>query len=455
MFTSINPATGDEVATYPEIDKAEVQRRLALATSVYKWWRQSPFSVRQELLAGIADNFATEKQRLAQMATLEMGKTYASAIAEVEKCVAVFRYYGVHGPEHLKAKRIELPNGRTAETIWLPLGPILAIMPWNLPFFQVARFIAPFVMAGNVGLLKHAPNVQGCAGLIEKMLLSAGAPEGLFQNLPIQPPAVAELIADERVAAVTITGSERAGKAVAEQAGRYLKKVVLELGGSDPFIVMPSASLREAVPQAVKARIQNNGQSCICGKRMIVHADIYDQFLEQFVAGMKAVKVGDPLNPDSDMGPLASVAQLNLILEQIAEAKRIGARLLVGGKKAEGEGAFLTAGVLVDIPTDSPFLKEEIFGPVAMVFRATSVDEAIRLANDVPYGLGSSVWTNDPIEQTRFAQEIEAGMTAFNQILTSMPEAPFGGIKHSGHGRELGSLGLYEFMNAKTIIHSV
>jgi succinate-semialdehyde dehydrogenase/glutarate-semialdehyde dehydrogenase len=454
MFTSINPATGAQLATYPEMDSPGVERIVGKAVSAFKSWRQSSLTERQAVLSKIADNFEANEHRLAEMATLEMGKTLVASIAEIEKCVAAFRYYAEHGPEHLQSTLIKLPNRKTAETIWLPLGPILAIMPWNLPFFQVARFIAPFVMAGNVGLLKHAPNVQGCAALLEEMVSTAGGPEGLFQNLRIQPPAVADLIADDRVAAITITGSERAGKAVAEQAGRYLKKVVLELGGSDPFIVMPSANLHEVIPQAVKARIQNNGQSCICGKRMIVHADIYDDFLQQFVAAMGAVRVGDPLSAQTDLGPLSSETQLNLILGQIAEAKRIGARLLVGGEKPESKGAFLTAGVLVDVPTDSAFMKEEIFGPVAMVFKAADIDEAIRIANDVPYGLGSSVWTNDQAEQNRFAREIEAGMTAFNQILMSTPEAPFGGIKHSGHGRELGSLGLYEFMNAKTLIHS-
>jgi succinate-semialdehyde dehydrogenase/glutarate-semialdehyde dehydrogenase len=454
MFTSINPATGDEVATYQEIDNSEVERRLAQAASTFKLWRQSPLAERQALLTRIADNFEANKHRLAQMATVEMGKTYVSAIAEIEKCATAFRYYAKHGSELLQSTRIELPNGRTAETIWLPLGAILAIMPWNFPYWQVARFIAPTVMAGNVGLLKHANNVQGCAALIEEMVVTSGAPEGLFQNLPIDIPAIADLIADERVAAVTLTGSERAGRAVGEQAGRYLKKVVLELGGSDPFIVMPSANLREVIPQAVRARVQNTGQSCICGKRMIVHADIYDEFLVQFVAAMKAVKAGDPLDPETDMGPLSSLTQRNLVLGQIDKAKRIGARLLVGGEQPVGKGAYLTAGVLVDVPIDSAVMQEEIFGPVAMVFKAADIDDAIRIANDVPYGLGSSVWTNDPAEQARFAQDIEAGMTAFNQILLSTPEAPFGGIKHSGHGRELGTLGLHEFMNAKTVIHS-
>jgi succinate-semialdehyde dehydrogenase/glutarate-semialdehyde dehydrogenase len=454
MFTSINPATGDQVAVYPEIDRAQVELKLAKAASAFKAWRRSDLSKRQELLTKIAENFEINKHRLAETATLEMGKTLVAAIAEIDKCVATFRYYADRGPEHLRSTSTKLQNGRTAETIWLPLGPVLAIMPWNLPFFQVARFIAPFVMAGNVGLLKHAANVQGCAALLEEMVATAGGPEGLFQNLRIQSSAVADLIKDDRVAAVTVTGSEKAGRAVAEQAGRSLKKVVLELGGSDAFVVMPSANLREVIPQAVRARIQNNGQSCICGKRMIVHADIYRQFLEQFVSAMGAVKVGDPLDPETDLGPLATERQRELILGQIADARLIGARLLVGGEALDGKGAFLTAGVLVDVPDGSPFLTEEIFGPVAMVFEAANVDQAIQIANDVPYGLGSSVWTNDRAEQARFAQEIEAGMTAFNQILMSTPDAPFGGIKHSGYGRELGSLGLYEFMNAKTLIHS-
>lgn len=454
MFTSINPATGAAVATHEEIDTVELERRLEQASSAFKSWRTSSMAERKDLLTRIADNFEANKHRLAEMATTEMGKTYASAVAEAEKCATAFQYYAQHGAELLQSSTTKLPNGNTAETIWLPLGAILAIMPWNFPYWQVARFIAPTIMAGNVGLLKHAPNVQGCAALIEEMVLTAGAPVGVFQNLPIQLSAIPGLIADDRVAAVTLTGSERAGGAVGALVGGALKKVVLELGGSDPFIVMPSANLDEAIPQAVKARIQNTGQSCICGKRMIIHADIYDEFLNRFVSAMKAVKAGDPLSPDTDMGPLSSFAQRDLILEQIERAKQEGARLVVGGEPLEGRGAYLSAGVLVDVPTGSSLMREEIFGPVAMVFKATDIDDAIRIANDVPYGLGSSVWTNDLAEQERFALEIEAGMTAFNQILVSMPEASFGGIKRSGHGRELGSLGLHEFMNAKTVLHS-
>jgi succinate-semialdehyde dehydrogenase/glutarate-semialdehyde dehydrogenase len=452
MFTSINPATGAEVATYQEIDATEVQRSLDKAVSTFNKWRHSSLAARQELLRKIADTFEGNKATLARTATLEMGKTYVSAIAEVEKCVAAFRYYADHGPQLLEGTHVELPNGASAQTIWLPLGTILAIMPWNFPYWQVARFVAPTILAGNVGLLKHANNVQGCAALIEEMILKAGAPDGLFQNLPIPIDLIAGLIADDRVAAVTLTGSERAGRAVGEQAGQSLKKVVLELGGSDPFIVMPSADLDQAVVQAVRARVQNTGQSCICGKRMIVHADIYDEFLEKFVIAMGAVKIGDPLAPETDMGPLSTIAQRDRVLGQIDEAKKLGARLLVGGEELEGPGAFVSAGVLVDVPVDSSFMQEEIFGPVAMVFKAADIEDAIRLANDVPYGLGSSVWTNDPTEQARFALEIEAGMTAINQVLVSVPEAPFGGIKRSGYGRELGTLGLHEFMNAKTVI---
>jgi succinate-semialdehyde dehydrogenase/glutarate-semialdehyde dehydrogenase len=329
---------------------------------------------------------------------------------------------------------------------------VLAIMPWNFPYWQVVRFLAPAIMAGNVGLLKHASIVQGVAGLLEEMVVSAGAPEGLFQNLAIRSGAVAEIIADDRIAAVTLTGSEGAGKSVAEAAGKVLKKVVLELGGSDPFIVMPSADLDQAVKLGVKARIQNTGQSCICAKRMIVHADVYDDFMERFSAGMKAVKAGDPFDPETDMGPLSSFDQRDTVLKQLDEAKQIGAKLLFGGEVPAGPGAYMTAGILTDVPLDSPLMAEEIFGPIAMVFRAADIDEAIRIANDIPFGLGSSVWTNDPQEQERFIRDIDAGMTAINQMLASAPEAPFGGVKRSGHGRELSRYGMHEFMNLKTVM---
>ena len=454
MFTSTNPATGDVLATYEELTKAEIEAKLDKAMVAYRVWRQSGLGERSALLGRIADRYDENKHRLALMATDEMGKTYASAIAEVEKCAAGFRHYAAHGPAMLAPVRTELANGGSTELCWLPQGPVLAIMPWNFPYWQAVRFLAPTIMAGNVGLLKHASNVQGVAKLMEEMVLAAGGPEGLFQNLPIKSKMVADIIADERIVAVTLTGSEGAGVAVAEQAGRHLKKVVLELGGSDPFIVMPSADLEKAVEQAVKARIQNTGQSCICGKRMIVHAAIYDRFMEQFSRAMQAVKAGDPMDPKTDMGPLSSAEQRETVLEQIEEAKRLGAKMLFGGEAMPGPGAYLSAGVLTEIPLDSPLMHEEIFGPVAMVFRASGIDEAVKIANDIPFGLGSSVWTNDPDEQERFVRDVEAGMTAINQMLASSPEAPFGGIKRSGHGRELGPYGLHEFMNLKTVLRA-
>jgi succinate-semialdehyde dehydrogenase/glutarate-semialdehyde dehydrogenase len=452
MFKSINPATGETFATHPELTSDALEQKIAKSAAAYRSWRKTPMTERTKLLSALADAYEKNKDRLAKMATAEMGKTYSSSVAEVEKCIAAFRHYASAGPAMLEPKRSALSNGGSAEIHWLPQGPVLAIMPWNFPFWQAVRFLAPTILAGNTGLLKHASIVQGVGALMEEMVLEAGGPEGLFQNLAIKSKSVAALIADDRIVAVTLTGSEGAGIAVAEQAGHALKKVVLELGGSDPFIVMPSANLDEAVKQAVKARIQNTGQSCICGKRMIVHADIYDSFLEKFSAAMKAVKAGDPMDPNTDMGPLSSFEQRDTVIEQIEEAKKSGAQLLFGGEKLDGPGAYLTAGILTDIPQNSPLMHEEIFGPIAMLFRAADIDEAIRIANNIPFGLGSSVWTSDPAEQTRFVNDIEAGMTAINQILASSPEAPFGGIKRSGHGRELGPYGLHEFMNLKTVL---
>jgi succinate-semialdehyde dehydrogenase / glutarate-semialdehyde dehydrogenase len=453
MFKSINPATGAVIATYPALSHTKIAQKLDTAMAGFQEWRRTPPAVRAQLLDRLADNFERNKDRLAAMATAEMGKTLKSSVAEVEKCISGFRYYAKAGPEMLAPTRTNLGHG-IAETYWLPQGAILAIMPWNFPYWQVVRFMAPTIMAGNVGLLKHASLVQGAANLLEEMVHEAGGPAGLFQNLAIKSDAVADLIADPRIVAVTLTGSEGAGMAVAEQAGRNLKKVVLELGGSDPFIVMPSADLEQAVRQAVTARIQNTGQSCICGKRMIVHTAIYDTFLERFVAAMRAVKAGDPLDPHSDMGPLSSLGQRDTVLQQLAEARNIGAKLLCGGEQPDGPGAYLTAGILADIPVGSAFTAEEIFGPIAMMFRAADLDDAIRIANDIPFGLGSSVWTQDAQEQARFITDLQTGMTAVNQILASMPEAPFGGVKRSGHGRELGHYGLQEFMNVKSAFYA-
>jgi succinate-semialdehyde dehydrogenase/glutarate-semialdehyde dehydrogenase len=447
MFTSINPATGAPGESFAELTGAEIETKVQRAQDTFRQWRTTDHATRAALLERIAEQFDANTQRLAEIATREMGKTLKSAIAEVQKCAAGFRHYAQEGPAMLEPRTF--PGGTAA---WHPLGPVLAVMPWNFPYWQVVRFMAPTIMAGNVGLLKHASSVQGCAAALEEMVIAAGGPAGLFQNLPIKSDKIAALIADDRIVAVTLTGSEGAGMKVAEAAGRALKKVVLELGGSDPFIVMPSADLDAAAKAAVTARVQNTGQSCICGKRMIVHSDVYDAFLEKFSAGMRAVVAGDPMDGASDMGPLSSEEQRRTVLGQLKLFEEAGATLLFGGEALPGKGAYMSAGILVDVPIGHDVADEELFGPVAMLFKADDLDATIALANAVPFGLGSSVWTDDAEERARFERDIEAGMIAFNKILASAPEAPFGGIKRSGHGRELGPYGLHEFMNLKTVL---
>lgn len=452
MFTSINPATGEAGETFQELDADGVELALCRAQTCFQSWRTASLDQRTQLLGAIADQWEANKQRLAEMAVREMGKTITGAIAEVEKCISGFRHYAEHGPSYLEPTEVTTHGGR-AVARWLPMGPVLAVMPWNFPYWQVVRFLAPTIMAGNVALLKHASSVQGCAALMQQLASAAGAPDGLFQNLAIKSDKVSDIIADKRVVAVTLTGSEGAGAKVAQAAGRALKKVVLELGGSDPLIVMPSADLDLAAKTAVTARVQNAGQSCICAKRMIVHAKVYDAFLEKFSQGMKAVKIGDPMDADTVMGPLSSDAQRDTVLEQVERAKSAGATLLFGAEKIEREGAWMTPGVLVGLDPESDVAKEEIFGPVAAVYRVDDIDAAITLANDVPYGLGSAIWTQDDAEVERFARDIESGMTAVNALLASTPEAPFGGVKLSGHGRELGPWGMHEFMNLKAVIY--
>ena len=450
MFRSINPATGDEIAIYPELTEDEVEAKVARAAARFAKWRFSPVAERTALLDRIAEEFDARIEPMARMASMEMGKTLVSARAELQKCALAFRYYAQNGQTFLTPQPIAGANG---EVHLLPLGPILAVMPWNFPYWQVIRFVAPTILAGNVGLLKHASIVQGVAGMIEEAVIAAGAPDGLFQNLAIKSDKVSALISDDRIAAVTLTGSEGAGRSVAQAAGKALKKVVLELGGSDPFIVMPSADIDRAAKVAVTARIQNSGQSCICAKRMIVHAEVYDAFADKFVAGMLAAKAGDPMDAGSAMGPLSSFEQMKTVLSQLEEAKATGAKL-VGGKALPGKGAYIGGGVLTGVSVDSALAHEEIFGPIAMLFKVANIDEAIAVANAIPFGLGSSVWTSDTAEEARFIARIEAGMTAFNEMLASMSEAPFGGIKRSGHGRELGPWGLHEFMNVKTVLRA-
>lgn len=452
MFTSINPATGEAGESFEELDADGIELALSRAQTCFQSWRNASLEQRTALLGRIADQWETNKQHLAETAVREMGKTITAGIAEVEKCISGFRHYAEHGPSYLEPTEVTTPGGR-AVARWLPMGPVLAVMPWNFPYWQVVRFLAPTIMAGNVALLKHASSVQGCGALMQQLASAAGAPDGLFQNLGVKSDKVSAIIADPRVVAVTLTGSEGAGAHVAQAAGRALKKVVLELGGSDPLIVMPSADLDAAAKTAVTARVQNAGQSCICAKRMIVHAEVYDAFLEKFSAGMKAVKIGDPMDAETVMGPLSSVQQRDTVLDQVARAEAAGATLLFGAEKIDRAGAWMTPGVLVDLDPESDVAKEEIFGPVAAVYKARDVDEAIALANDVPYGLGSAVWTQDEAEIERFARDIQAGMTAVNSLLASTPAAPFGGVKLSGHGRELGPWGMHEFMNLKAVMY--
>ncbi len=451
MFDSVNPATGEPIATHPELTDDELDSRIAKAHATFRTWRETSYEERTALLHRIADAYEENVDDLALTVTREMGKPLSAAKGEIAKSASAFRHYALHGPSMLEPKEYDLGDGKRAVARYLPQGVILAVMPWNFPHWQVVRFIAPAIMAGNVGLLKHASICQGVAQDIERIILEAGAPEGLFQNLAIKSDRVERVIADDRIVAATLTGSEGAGKAVAAAAGKYLKKVVLELGGSDPFIVMPSADMEDAVKQAVTARIQNAGQSCICGKRLILHESIHDDFLARYAEAMKAVKVGDPMDEANDIGPLSSFEQRDTVLKQLEEAKKQGATLMFGGEVPEGDGAYMTPGILTGVDPKSDLMSEEIFGPVMMVFKAADIDEAIEIANDIPFGLGSSAWTTDAGEKERFVRDIEAGMTAINQITASSPEAPFGGVKRSGHGRELGPYGLHEFMNLKTV----
>jgi len=397
-----------------------------------------------------AEILEREKQKLGQLMTLEMGKPIGAAVAEAEKCATACRYYAKNAKRFLADEPVKVEDGK-AWVAFQPLGVVLAIMPWNFPFWQVFRFAAPALMAGNVGILKHASNVPQCALAIEDVFRRAGFPEGAFQTLLIGTDLVEGIIADPRVAAVTLTGSEGAGRSVASIAGKNLKKSVVELGGSDPFVVMPSADLKTAVSTAVTARMINNGQSCIAAKRFIVHADIYKAFLEQFVSQVSALRVGDPMDEQTQIGPLATGAIRDELDAQVRASVTQGAKLLTGGKRLDRAGYFYAPTVLADIPPDSPAARDELFGPVASVFRAKNLDEAIALANGTSFGLGASAWTRDKKEQARFVEEIESGLLFINGMVASDPRLPFGGVKNSGFGRELGEFGIREFVNIKTV----
>jgi succinate-semialdehyde dehydrogenase/glutarate-semialdehyde dehydrogenase len=449
-IATTNPATGETVRTFDELSTEELDQKLQLAADTWREYRNTDFAERARLMHRAADIFEAETDELARLATLEMGKTFASAQAEVGKCVAGCRYYADHTQELIADLPHEMEGARVF-TRYEPLGPVLAIMPWNFPYWQVIRFAAPALMAGNVGLLKHASNVPQVALAIEDVFLRAGFPLGAFQTLLVSSGAVEGIIDDDRVRAVTLTGSEPAGRAVGSRAGQDIKPSVLELGGSDAFIVMPSADLEDAAANAVASRTLNNGQSCINAKRFIVHEQVADEFERLVVARMEGMRIGDPMRPETEMGPLSSPEAVETLDKQVHQAIEAGGRVLTGGKPLEGDGAYYPPTVIVDIPSDSSIAHEEFFGPVAMLFRATDVDDAIRIANDSPFGLGGSAWTTDSDEQQRFVNEVETGMIYINHFTESRPEVPFGGVKNSGYGRELAAFGPRSFTNAKTV----
>jgi len=449
-IASINPATGETLKSFTALTAEQLEQKLQLAADTFRTYLRTTFADRKPLMIRAAEILETKKHDFGKIMTLEMGKPLKAAIAEAEKCAWVCRYYAENAEHHLADQIVET-NAKKSYVHFQPLGPVLAVMPWNFPFWQVFRFAAPALMAGNVGLLKHASNVPQCALAIEEVFASAGFPEGAFQTLLIGSDAVEGILNDPRVVAATLTGSEPAGRSVAATAGKQIKKTVLELGGSDPFIVMPSANLDEAVTTAVKARTINNGQSCIAAKRFIVATDIYDEFEKRFVKSMRALKIGDPMEESTDIGPLATPQIVDDLDAQVKRAVATGARVLTGGTRMDRPGNYFEPTVLVDLNIAAPVSCEEIFGPVAMLFRVSGIDEAIRIANATPFGLGSAAWTNDTAEQEKFIDELEAGAVFINGMVASDPRLPFGGVKHSGYGRELAEFGIREFVNIKTV----
>ncbi len=450
MIASVNPATGQLLQTFEPLPDAQIEHKLQVAASTFPKFRKLTFADRARMMNRAAEILESDKEEIGRLMTTEMGKTFRSAVDEAVKCAWACRYYAENAERFLADEVVETTASRSYVR-YQPLGVILAVMPWNFPFWQVFRFIAPGLMAGNVGLLKHASNVPQCALKVEEILLRAGFPEGAFQTLLIGAQQVEKVLSDSRVAAATLTGSEGAGIQVGVAAAKNIKKVVLELGGSDPFIVMPSANLDAAVSAAVKARIVNNGQSCIAAKRFIVAGEIADRFERGFVSQMEALKLGDPMQPETELGPLASADAVTSLHADVQATVKAGARVLTGGRPVDRPGSFYAPTVLTDIPQDSPAYREEFFGPVASIFRVKDIEEAIHIANDSRFGLGASAWTNDAIERERFANEIEAGMVFINKMVVSDPRMPFGGVKQSGHGRELGVHGAREFTNIKTV----
>ncbi len=450
VIATTNPATGETVRIFTALSDDEIRDRLDRAAASFASWRKASFGERAGKMLEAASILEDRKDQLARTMTLEMGKTVRAAREEAMKCAWVCRFYAENAERFLADEII--PSGAARSYVrFQPLGPVLAVMPWNFPFWQVFRFAAPALMAGNVGVLKHAANVPQCSLAIEDVFRSAGFPDGIFQALLIGSAQVPAIIEDPAVAAVTLTGSVGAGSAVASVSGKFIKKTVLELGGSDPFIVMPDADLEKAVETAVRARIVNNGQSCIAAKRFIVAKEIAEEFESRFVARMESLHIGDPMDEATELGPLATREGLDDLDEQVRQSIAAGARLLTGGRRIPRPGYYYSPTVLADIPKAAPAYTEEIFGPVASIFRVSGAADAVRLANDTIFGLGASVWTNDQREKDLFINEIEAGQVFVNGMVASDPRLPFGGVKRSGYGRELSVAGIREFVNAKTV----
>jgi len=449
-IATVNPATGQLIKSFEPLSSAQIEIKLQKAIDTFATYRTTSFAQRAQWMLKAAAILENEKEAFAKIMTTEMGKTLRSAVEEAAKCAWVCRYYAENAEKFLADEPVET-GAKKSFIHYQPLGPVLAVMPWNFPFWQVLRFAAPALMAGNVGLLKHASIVPQSALLIEDLFLRAGFPAGAFQALLISAKEVDRILGDPRVMAATLTGSEQAGIEVGIGAAKRIKKVVLELGGSDPFIVMPSANLETATSTAVKARIFNNGQSCIAAKRFIVAENIAEKFESMFAQKMAALRVGDPFDESTELGPLSTADGVADLVRDVQKTVEMGAKVLTGGKPLQRPGNFFAPTVLVNIPKDSPAYKEELFGPVASVLRAKDVEDAIHIANDSRFGLGASAWTNDPAEQQKFIDQLDSGMVFINRMVASDPRIPFGGIKWSGHGRELGAVGIREFTNMKTV----
>ena len=448
---AVNPATGAEVESYEDDEWEDVDVALEAATDAFENWRERPVRERERLLADVGAVLRDDVDRYARLITTEMGKPIDQARAEVEKCATACDHYAEHASAYLADEYHPGPAGATIRTVYEPLGPVLAVMPWNFPFWQVFRFAAPYLTAGNVGLLKHASNVPGCALAIEETFADAGYPDGVFQSLLIPSDLVDDVIEDDRVRAATLTGSSGAGRAIASTAGDQLKQTVLELGGSDPFVVLDDADVEQAATSGAWARNQNGGQSCIAAKRFIVADAVYDHFCDAFVEAVEGLTVGDPTDEETDVGPQAREDLLEDLHEQVESSVAAGASVVTGGEPLDRDGAFYPPTVLTDVPDGCPADEEEVFGPVAAIYRVDGEEEAVAKANDTQFGLGASVWTADVERGGRIADELEAGCVYVNELVKSDPRVPFGGVKASGYGRELAAAGIREFLNRKTV----